>query len=331
MTDKTATIYDIAKELGINPSTVSRAFSNPMLVSEKTRLAVLNKAEDLGYKKNLVASQLRSQLSNIIALVVLQSDWNWFTSKLANGVQDAANELGYEIVVMRKDGSHTNSIQLCEQMRFAGVIVASTELGASREYTSDTIPTVYINRMDAERNRILPDDEYGIYCAVDHLYKCGHREIAYIDGPMTSLHSAVRKQSFLKRMKLLGLTVRSEWIEAANWSSELAYKAARRMLLLDKRPTAILSADDNMCWGVYRAAYELNIKIGEDLSVIGYDNTDTASDLTPGLTTVSFPLYEMGREAVKMVDCLVRNIDFEDRVTIHGELVERESVKRTAR
>lgn len=327
MIAKRVTIYDIAKELGINPCTVSRAFHDPSLVKEETRNLIFEKAKEMGYRKNLVASQLRSRFSNIIALVVLQPEWSWFTDKLANGVQDAANKLGYEVLVMRMDGHHTNCVQLCEQMNFAGVIVASTEIGYTKEYASDAIPTVYINRLDVEKNLILPDDASGINSAVDYLYACGHTRIAYIDGPASSLHSVIRRKTFLERTQQLGLTVYPEWLAAANWNADLAHDVARQMLLLANRPTAILAADDNMCCGVYRAAYELGLKVGEDVSVVGYDNADTAFLLSPGLTTFSFPLYEMGFEAVKMVDSIVRQQPFENRITVHGELIKRASVK----
>lgn len=326
MPDKIVTVYDVARELNINPSTVSRALQGSRLVSEKTKKAVLAKAQAMGYKKNLVASQLRSQLSNIIALVVVQKDWNWFTCRLANGVQDAASKLGYEVVVMSMGEHHNNCTLLCEQMRFAGVIVASTEIGFTREYDSDAIPTVYINRLDAEKNQVLPDDEYGIFCAMDYLAECGHSKIAYIDGPATSLHSQIRRQAYMDSMSKYGFTVEPEWVAAADWKLEKAYAVSLRMLSSQNRPTAILGADDNMCCGIYRAAHELRLRIGTDLSVVGYDNADSAIELTPGLTTFSFPLYEMGKEAIHMIDCLVRKEPFEDRVRIRGELVKRDSV-----
>ena len=106
------TIYDIAKELHISASTVSRTFSNPGLVNETTRKRVLEKAEEMGYQVNMVASQLRNKTSNIIALVSLQEDWSWFTDVLANGVQDEAWKAGYEIVMLNGNSKHLESLSI---------------------------------------------------------------------------------------------------------------------------------------------------------------------------------------------------------------------------
>ena len=120
------TIYDIAKKLNINASTVSRAMSKPELVSAKTRKRVLEAAEELGYMPNMIASQLRSQDSSIIALISLEPVWSWYTDRVLNGAEEKVREYGYSIVALSSNiKSYMENIQFCEQMRFAGVILSA--------------------------------------------------------------------------------------------------------------------------------------------------------------------------------------------------------------
>lgn len=322
------TIYDIAKELNISPSTVSRTFSNPRLVKEKTRGLVLDKAKEMGYQQNMVASQLRNKTSNIIALVSLQRDWTWFTDILSNGVQDEAWAEGYEIVVLNGNKEHLESISICEKMRFAGIIVASTELGKDRVYFNDVLPVVYVNRMIEDTNRILPDDRWGIFQAMEYFREMGHRKIGFINGPKSSIHSSIRYEAYLGKMKEFGFPVREEWIKRGDWSFEGAYVCMNEMLKEKELPTAVLVANDQMCTGVYRAMRQRGLYPGEDISVIGHDNTEYSRLMYPALTTVSIPLYEMGRQAGRMLLGQIRGETKPREIIVKGELVIRESVKR---
>ncbi len=323
------TIYDIARELNISPSTVSRTFSNPGLVKEKTRKQVLEKAREMGYQVNMVASQLRNKTSNIIALVSLQEEWSWFTDVLANGVQDAAWEAGYEIVMLNGNSKHVESISICEKMRFAGIIIASTELGKEEVYSNDVIPVVYVNRMTADKFRVLPDDAYGIGMAMDYLKKMGHRRIGYINGPESSIHSKIRYRAFCQKMEEFHFPIVESWMKRGDWSIESACQGMREILDEKEYPTAVMVADDQMCVGVYKALQEKGLRPGTDVSVVGYDNLEYGQWMSPMLTTVSLPLYEMGRQAGKMLLQQIKGEPPEkSEVIVKGELVTRDSVKK---
>ncbi len=320
------TIYDIAKELKISPSTVSRTFSNPGLVSEKTRSRVLKQAEEMGYQVNLVASQLRNRTSNIIALVSLQGTWSWFTDDVANGVQDVARENGYEIVVLNANKEHQESITICEKMRFAGIIVAATELGRDTVYLNDVIPSVYVNRIIEDQYRILPDDVHGVGQGMDYLREMGHTRIGFINGPESSMHSEIRYDTFVKKMQEFQFPVKPDWIKRGDWLAETAYGRMLEILNCREYPTAMLVANDQMCMGVYRAVQERGLQIGKDISVIGYDNVDYGKWVAPALTTISFPLYEMGCQACKMLLAQIKGISHPKEVIVRGELLKRDSV-----
>jgi LacI family transcriptional regulator len=320
------TIYDIANELNISPSTVSRVFSKPELVNENTKKMILEKAKEMGYQTNMIASQLRSRNSNIIALVSLEKKWSMFTSALANGVQRSAEELGYNIVVVPISKEPKKTIRMCESMRFAGLIIAGTQLGDDLYYTNGIIPLVYVNRNNLDKNVILPDDNYGIKLGMDYLHKMGHKEIGYINGPTTSFHSAIRYEAYKEWMESNNCIIHKEWISSGNWDLESGYKAAIKIFSNTKIPSAIVVANDEMCKGVYQAAEKFGLTVGKDISVIGYDNEDDGDWITPKLTTVSFPLFEMGTKATETLINIIEHGTKEEAKIVRGELVVRDSV-----
>lgn len=320
------TIYDIAKELNISPSTVSRTFSNPSLVKEKTRKQVLEKAQEMGYRANMVASQLRSRTSNIIALVSLQKEWSWFTDALANGLQDEVWSAGYEVVILNMNKEHMQSLSVCEKMRFAGIVVASTELGTERVYSTDVLPVVYVNRLIEESYRVLLDDRSDVECAMDYLKQMGHSRIGFINGPEDSLHSGIRYKAYVDKMNGYGFPVYKEWVKRGNWLRDSAYQCMKEILELQVLPTAMLVANDQMCFGVYKAMMEKGLVPGRDISVIGHDNNDYSELMIPALTTVSIPLYEMGRQAGRMILARIKGEKTEEEAIVRGKLIIRESV-----
>lgn len=323
-----ATIYDIARELNINPCTVSRAFSNPDSVSDKTKHLVMEKAKELGYKTNMVARQLRSRSSKIIALVSLEPVWCWFIDMMANGVQEKANDLGYEVVVLSAGKNYLDRISFCEQMRFSGVIIASTELGDDREYPESIIPVVYVNRENAPNHVILPNDRAGFTKAFEYLIDCGHRKIGFINGPAYSVHSKIRFETYMELIKQYGLDIKKEWYTSVTgWDREEGKLSAVSILSLMDRPTAIIAGDDLLALGIYDAAHQMKLRIGEDISVVGYDDDIRIEGAYPPLTTVRSSLYEIGIQAVEMLTALIEGRECEDRIIVEDTLVIRESVK----
>lgn len=322
------TIYDIAKKLNINASTVSRAMTKPEMVSAKTRKRVLEAAEELGYLPNMIASQLRSQESSVIALISLEPAWSWYTDMVLNGAEDRVKELGYSMIALSdKTRSYVESIKFCEQMRFAGVILFSTAIGYNREPIETNIPIVYINRKNVDSEIVLPDEAYGIQLAFDYLVSMGHSKIGMLSGSNLSIHSQMRYHAYESLMKEKNYPIVSKWCgETHDWSKQETYEIACRILDQDEKPTALLVGDDMMCTQVYKAAQERKLIVGKDLSVIGYNDDDRAEYMLPALTTVQFPLYEMGKQAVEMLVSILRGLPYEKNVVVRGKLIIRESV-----
>lgn len=323
------TIYDIAKALNINASTVSRALNNPELVSEKTRRNVVSVAKEIGYTPNLVASQLRTAKSNIIGVISLEPVWLWFTDMVINGIEQKAKKLGYDIIILSSNKNYKDTVGFCEQLHLAGAIIVSTEIRKDTEEIKSSIPLVCVNRKNVSNNLIMVDDEHGIKMALKHLFEMGHTDIGCLKGPKQSLHSELRYNAYQKYMQRQQLPVNQAWCtQAAGWYREDGYKAAKKILQRTERPTALLVGNDNLCVGVYDAARKMGIEVGKDLSVIGYDDNEWTSFVFPELTTVQMPLFKMGTAAVEMMVNIINQTPYKDKVIVKGSLIKRDSVAR---
>lgn len=329
------TIYDVAKELNLNPSTVSRAFKNPEMLSEKTRKRVIETAKRLGYHPNMVASQLRTNSSNVIGIVTVGRKrlWNWYSDTFISGAQSEATEHGYKVMAMDSNfDNYKSDVELFSLMRFAGTVVASTEiLDLDCEFSS-IVPIVFVNQRHCNGFNILPDDYQDLRVELDYLKALGHTKIAYINGREDSPHANERLRAYRDMMRENGFDIKPEWIgKSGDWSSEVAYEETLRILSCDDRPTAIVAAGDSMCPGIYDAIRDLGLHVPADVSVVGYDNQELSELLTPKLTTISFPLYEMGRAAVsRLIELIEDGADskgLENPSYVRGELIIRDSVQ----
>jgi LacI family transcriptional regulator len=324
-----STIYDISRRLNISPSTVSRALRPNTQVSAKVRERVKDEAERIGYRPNLIAKQLKVQKSNLLGLLV-DEKWNWFSSSIADGVQAAARRLGYSILVWNSVGSTDEraAMELFCAMRAAGVIVASTEmLDDPKPLLGQEIPSVYICRVAEECDTVVPDDYHAATCLAEYLLDLGHRDIAVILGPPNSFHTRARAQAVRDVMRAWGVSLRDDWvIQRQSWRVENGYEVGMKLFGCSERPTAVLSLNDAMAYGVNDAARELGLRVPGDVSIVGHDDHAMAFLMRPRLTTFSLPLNRMGERAVEL---LVERIGDPDRTvrhdTILGEMLVRDS------
>lgn len=322
------TIYDISQRLKISPSTVSRALRPNTQVSEALREKVRQEAERIGYRPNLIAKQLKENKSNLLGLI-LDETWNWFSSSVTDGVQEEARRLGYNILVWNAVDAEDekNALGMFYDMRAAGVIIASTEmLDAPKPNPTQALPSVYICRDIDACDTIKPDDYSAAEQMAAHLLDLGHRRIALILGPENSFHTRTREQAVRDVMRRYGVPLREDWVVQRDWHIQDGYAVGMALLGRAERPTAILSLNDAMAFGVNDAARELGLSVPGDVSIIGHDNHDVSGWMRPELTTFSLPLHRMGKTAVAM---LVERIQDPHQSVRHevvrGEMVVRQS------
>ncbi|WP_330229282.1 LacI family transcriptional regulator [Nocardia sp. NBC_00508] len=297
------TMEDVAARAGVSRALVSLVMRNSPKVSEHRRRAVLDAAKDLGYQPHIMARSLASRTSNIVGVMV--SDLrNAFFADVVEGMDTAAQESGLELILntgRRSAARERTALESLLSFRPGGIILLSPILPAAaiRE-AAHQAPLVLVSRTStvAEIDTVNDDGEIGASLAVDHLVSLGHRRIVHLDGG-GAFTSAPRRKGYRAAMQRHGLepmVVPSEHTDSAGMA------AVRKLLNLfsrDNFPTALVCGNDFNAVGAMSALEEAGLRVPEDVSVVGYDNTSLAALRHVALTTIDQPRIQMGRLAIE--------------------------------
>lgn len=298
------TVHDVAARSGVSIATVSRALREPHRVSGDTRDRVLDAVRELGYRPNRAASGLRRGRTGVIALVVPDIENPYFSS-LTKGAQATARERGYGLVVV--DTTERADVETDEinalRSQIDGIILASSRLtdDALAAIAGSTV-SVLINRDLSDRGSAAPsvtvDETAATREAVAHLVGLGHRRIAYVGGPDTSWSQARRSRGM--RAAVDGF-LDVELIELSGNAPDAGGGRAAADLLSNDLPTAVVAYNDLVALGLLARWSELGIRVPDDVSLIGFDNTFVAELASPHLTSVGADLRELGDAAVELL------------------------------
>lgn len=304
-------IYEIAREAGVSIATVSRVINHSDCVSEKSRKKVLDAIRKLNYVPNGNARSLSTSTSTTIGVVIPDFN-NPFFSQLLQGITRAADEQGYHIFLFNTDEDSEREHQVLQSMRenrLRGIIVTpvSETDTCSAEYLVGFenlgIPVVLLDReLDNDIfDRVVTDDERGVYDAVSELISRGHERIAIITGPRDSRPGHERFNGYQRAMTDHGLPLLPELIRAGDFKVTRAYEQTKALLALPQPPTAIFSSNNMTTFGCLRAFSELGLKAGEDIGLIGFDDIDALSWLNYPVSVVSRDVPEMGEQAMRLL------------------------------
>jgi LacI family transcriptional regulator len=291
------TIYDIARLAGVNPSTVSRALSQPGRINEKTEARIRAAAEELNYRVNPIARALPTGRTNTLGLVVADIT-NPVIFGIVRGAERAAAAAGYTLIVAESQESEEREATAVERVLPAvdGLVLATTRLGDPQiADISERKPTIVINHALEGVASILPDVEGGVGQLVAHLAALGHRSVAYLSGPSNSWISARRWDALLSVAPEHGMSI----VEIGPGMPTLEGGAAAISRVVASGVTAVIAFNDLMAIGMLRAALEHGIGVPSALSVAGFDDIFGSDFTTPALTTVRAPLAEAGERAVR--------------------------------
>ncbi len=328
----TVTLEDVARASGFSLPTVSRVLSESSYpVSAATRQRVLEVAGRLGYTPNLAARGLRTNRSSAVGIVV-DDIMSPFVPPILRGIQDRIAEDDLSSVVVNADWNpamEQKAISGLLSRRVDGILfVEYSHLAVNEELERSGKPHVFAHRLFGAsiKNSVVPDDAYGAALAVNHLLRLGHTRIGFISGP-ASWHSARgRYEGYVATLARRSIALDPALVEYGDWETDSGYAAARALLRTDAPPTAIFAANDLMALGALYAAQDAGLRVPQDVAVVGYDNRDFARIVRPRMTTVSMPVYEMGRIAAEL---LVRQIsngkEQADEIKVRGELLIRET------
>jgi DNA-binding LacI/PurR family transcriptional regulator len=328
------TIHDIARECGVNVSTVSRSLNGSYGVNDETRQKVLETARRLQYVPNRVARGLATGRSQSLALLISDIR-NPFFAEVARGAEDAAFAAGYDLILGNADLDRERQMLYLRSLvakRVDGLIINSVsglEESEVDELLDYGTPIVLLNRSDNVQSlsTVSGDNFEGGFLAAQHLITLGHRNIAHLTGPRQHGNLTERARGFLKAVHQAGEAVRAVVLHG-DQNQLGGYSMTRKVLASQPALTAISTANDAMAFGVIRALLEHGKKIPADISLIGFDNLELAAILQPPLTTVHQPKYEMGEAAVQiLLRQLARPQSGPEHRVLGVHLVERESCR----
>ena len=326
------TIKEVAELAKVSQATVSRAINNHPTVKEANRKKVFAAIEQLGYKPNAFAQALASSRSNSIGMLVGSLDGPFY-GPLMHHTEDTIRRNNSHLIVTSGQESHTKereSIEFLRSKRVDGFILHSDKLSDDEliEVVKETPATIILNRFipDIADNCIFIDNELGGYLATKHLLDKGHQKIACITGQLSKGDSRDRLQGYRLALAEAGITYNPSHVIEGRFDHDGNHERTRR--LLDRAPdiTAVFCQNDNIALAVYDVAAERNITIGKDLSVVGFDNDYHSAHIRPRLTTVNFPVEEMGREAARGVLAIVQDNPANMKKQLQPELIVRDSV-----
>lgn len=329
------TIKDVARESGVNISTVSRALNDAYGVHEETREHVLAVAARLNYRPNLVARGLATGRSRTLALVVSDIR-NPFFAEVARGAEDAARAGGCDLILCNSDldaGKQMAAVRSMLEKRVDGIMmnsVATLEPGHRDELAACGVPIVLLNRTAPARmfSTVGADNDAGGVVAAEYLLRLGHRRIANLTGPRQHGNMTDRSRGFARTVKAAAGTSLSV-IHGENTFNG-GYAMAKELLARKERPTAVFAGSDLMAFGIVRATIELGLRVPADISILGFDDIELATVVQPPLTTIRQPKYELGRAAAEILLGFAANKGrrgVEHRVLDGIALIERQSCR----
>jgi LacI family transcriptional regulator len=341
MKDKRVTIYDLANELGISASYVSRALNNHPSISEKIKKLVKGKADELNYKHNSQAANLRRGSSKTIGVIVPKINESFFSQAIA-GIEEDCFANHHSLIICQSGESLTKEKIAVDTLISNNVdcilISISMETKTSshlKEIIDHNIHLIQFDRYlsGLESYKILNDNKDVSYQATKHLINEGYRRIAYIGGPGHIAIFKDRKEGFLKAIKEHELNIPYNFIVEDGLSREMGAAIANELLSLKEAPDAFLTASDYASLGVLNVARSLGINVPEQLGIIGFANEEFTELVQPALSSIDQKSKELGRFAVDLYfkDLIGKNeIPSDEMKIIKSEIIIRQSSSRNA-
>lgn len=331
------TLDDLARRLNVSRVTVSKALRNHPDISEKTTRRVREAAEELGYTPNIIARSLSSRRTHMLGLVVPKIA-HFFFGSVIEGVYNAAFEKGYETILtvsQENPERERKHLQTLGAMRVDGIIVsisqATRDLSMFRSIRGMGVPLLFLDRRPepapAGFTSVLVDDRGGSYRAVEQAIKVGYRKLACIGGHMHINIGRDRLAGFEAALRHYNLPVTDDWIVNGGFGKDDGYSGLMRMHSSGTMPEFIFAMTYPIALGIYEAAAELGLRIPHDIDLICFGDSDVSRVISPALSCVVQPSYDLGVKAVDLMLQMISHPDAvrEQQLVLPTELVLRET------
>jgi len=315
--NKPATIKDIAKQLNISISTVSRAIRNAPDVNMDTRKAVMALSEELRYQPNRLALSLKQKQTHTIGVIVPNLDYVLAT--MVRGIDEVALEAGYTVMVCQSNESFgreiVNTRRLLDSLVDGFIISVSSETKSFEHFKKiqeKQMPMVIFDRITPHLTApsVRIDNMDGGFQATEHLIEQGYKRIAILAGPKNLGISNTRLEGYINALKKYKIKPDHDLIIHCDFNQDYAYVATQELLAMKKRPDAIFTISDRMAIGAMLAIKEKGLIMPNDIGLVGFNNEPITSLVTPGISSVDQPAFELGKIAAKLfIETLHNNAD----------------------
>lgn len=321
------TIKDVARHAGVSVATVSRVINEAGYVHEDTRRKVENAIQELNYTPNEVARSLYKRKSRLIGLL-LPDITNPYFPQLARGVEDRMQESGFRLIFGNSDESQSKEqdyIQTFVQNNVVGVISSTNDPG-SLSYRSLKIPVVFLDRISSDRPAVYADGREGGRMAAQQMVQRGSRQITVMQGPAHIRPAQDRFQGAIEALQDMGMSY--QITQTTSFSFTEADRWARELFEQYPDTDGVIASNDITAAAVIQEAHRLGKRIPADIQIIGFDDTPLSNLLSPALSTIRQPAYDMGRAAADLLIQLIEGTAGEQRtIQMPVQFIERATTR----
>lgn len=331
-----STIVDIARELGVAPSTVSRALKDHPFISQETKDKVKKVAAKLGYRRNALAAGLRNNHSNTIGLIVPRISM-YFQSAVITAIQNTVHNMGFEVIICQSNDSYELEKDLVNALyasRVEGLIVSctmyTTDFAHFNVFTENNIPLVFYDRVPKKfpAHVIRGDDEQGGYVGGKHLLERGCRDIVFINGVLTCNLYQDRLKGLKRAMKEAKVPLKKQHVFSHELTVANAEETCRKIFSKRPYPDAVFCANDTTAIVVLQHVKRMGIGVPQELKILGYSNDPRTEIISPALSSIEQFPAEMGEKTARTIMDLIRKKNYPGKVVetiIPSRLVIRET------
>ncbi len=328
----TPNILEVAKLAGVSPATVSRVLHNYPHIRAELRAKVLNAIAQLGYEPNRVAQRLRATHSHLIGMIVTDITNPFFNTIMAS-IENVFFNKGFSLLMSNTASDPEKELAYLSMMEnegVAGLVIATTSenVDAVATLADKGLPIVIIDRrMTKGRvDMVLSDNVAGACSGVEHLIKLGHKRIGHIGGPLRLTSGRERYQGYQQAMREAALPIEEGWVRFGNHKHQSGYEQTLELLKSNPALTALFIENNMMTLGALNAIHDLNLRIPDDIAIVGFDDMPWAVSLNPPLTTVAQATYDIGTQVATRLLERIEQPDLPPRTDIvPTTLVVRES------
>lgn len=336
LTKKTS-IYDIAAELNVSASTVSRALHDNPAISDAMKEKVRELVKKMNYHPNHAAVTLKTGRVNSIAIVVPAINRNFFAS-VVEGVEDVVYKSGYDLLICKSSDNYKKEVQLIDKLsrgKVDGIIASlaaqTKDFGHYKNIIDSNIPLVMFDRWTplSGAGKVVCDDEKAAFMATEHLIAQGCRRVFHIAGDIRVSAWNARYQGYLRAMKHYNIEVKKDWVYMASSLEKSGVEFARRILAmpLTDRADGVFCTGDYAAKGLLEELTKYGVRVPEDIAIVGYSNEPIDLLLRPTMSSVEQYGYKMGASAAKMVIEAIEGKAMKE-VVVEPTLIIRESSNR---